>query len=177
MCRSKHVQQLRNIGIINSTTRSHLVGYFYTICITMHGSMNIKYSSCRQPQTYVKLEDAITVFELLMMSVVSLETCWAIKKHWNNKFCYTVASCWLFLYDLYYDARIHEHHVYVIKNHEFNLLEINTSLFRGSPHYFLDILKGRKFYPACQYLWRHCILPVLCTWRRICIHCLEHSEL
>jgi hypothetical protein len=31
VCRSKHVKQLRNIGIINSTTRSHLVGYFYTI--------------------------------------------------------------------------------------------------------------------------------------------------
>ena len=41
----------------------------------------------------------------------SLETCWAIKKHWNNKFYYTVASSWLFLYDLYYDARIHEYHV------------------------------------------------------------------
>jgi len=43
VCRSKHVEQLRNIGIINSTTRSHLVGYFYTICIMMHGSMNIKF--------------------------------------------------------------------------------------------------------------------------------------
>jgi hypothetical protein len=31
--------------------------------------------SCRQPQTYTKLEAAITVFELLMMSGVSLETC------------------------------------------------------------------------------------------------------
>jgi hypothetical protein len=30
-CRSKHVEKLRNIGIINSTTRSHLVCYFYTI--------------------------------------------------------------------------------------------------------------------------------------------------
>ena len=35
-----------------------------------------------------------------MMSGVSLETCWAIKKHWNNKFYYTVPPCWLFLYDL-----------------------------------------------------------------------------
>ena len=50
--------------------------------------------------TYVKPEAAITVFELLMMSGVSLETCRAIKKHWNNKFYYTVASCWLFLYDM-----------------------------------------------------------------------------
>jgi hypothetical protein len=64
---------------------------------------------CRQPRTYVKPEAAITVFEHLTMSGVSLETCWAIKKHWNNKFYYTVASCWLFLYDLYCDARIHEH--------------------------------------------------------------------
>jgi hypothetical protein len=30
--------------------------------------------SCLQPQTYVKPEAAITVFELLMMSGVSLET-------------------------------------------------------------------------------------------------------
>jgi hypothetical protein len=50
-------------------------------------------------------------FELLM---VSLETCWAIKKRWNNKFYYTAASCWLFLYDLYYDARIHEHQVPIL---------------------------------------------------------------
>jgi len=31
VCRSKYVEQLRNIGIINSTTRSHFVGYFYNI--------------------------------------------------------------------------------------------------------------------------------------------------
>jgi hypothetical protein len=53
--------------------------------------------SCRQPQTYVKPEGAITVFELLMMGGVSPETCRAIKKHWNNKFYYMVASCWFFL--------------------------------------------------------------------------------
>jgi len=69
----------------------------------------LSHDICRQPQTYVKTEATITVFELLMMSGVSLETCWAIKKHCNNKFYYTVASCWLFLYDLYYDVRIHEY--------------------------------------------------------------------
>ena len=47
-----------------------------------------------------KTEAAITVFELLMMSGLSLETCSAIKKQWNNKFYYTVASCSLFLYHL-----------------------------------------------------------------------------
>jgi len=32
-----------------------------------------------------------------MMSGVQLETCRAFNKHWNNKFSYKVASCWLFL--------------------------------------------------------------------------------
>ena len=35
--------------------------------------------------------------ELLMMSGVPLETCSAFNERWNNKFYYTVASCWLFL--------------------------------------------------------------------------------
>jgi hypothetical protein len=47
-----------------------------------------------------------------MMGGVLPETCWAIMKHWNNKFYYTVASCWFFLWDLYYDARIHEHQIH-----------------------------------------------------------------
>jgi len=59
----------------------------------------------------VKPEAAITVFEHLMMGAVSPETCWAIKKHRNNKFYYKVPSCWFFLWDLYYDTRIHEHHI------------------------------------------------------------------
>jgi len=41
VCLPKHVEQLTNIGIINSTTRLHLVGSFYEFYITMHGSMNI----------------------------------------------------------------------------------------------------------------------------------------
>ena len=45
MCRPKHVEQLRNTGIINSTTRLHLAGSSYEIYITMHGSMNIKFTS------------------------------------------------------------------------------------------------------------------------------------
>ena len=43
MCSPKHVRQLRKIGIINSTTRLHLVDSFYEVYITMHGSMNIKF--------------------------------------------------------------------------------------------------------------------------------------
>jgi len=45
VCRSKHVEQLRNIGIIISTTQLHLVGYFYMIFIMMNRSMNIKFKN------------------------------------------------------------------------------------------------------------------------------------
>jgi hypothetical protein len=72
----------------------------------------LSHHSGRQPQTYLKLKAAITVFELLMLGGVSSETCWAIKKHLNNKLYYTVAFCWFFPWVLYYDARIHEHQIY-----------------------------------------------------------------
>jgi hypothetical protein len=47
--------------------------------------------------------------------------CWAIKKHWNKKFYYMVASCWFFLWVLYYVARIHEHQIlnYISKRSTF----------------------------------------------------------
>jgi hypothetical protein len=32
-----------------------------------------------------------------MMSGLPLETCWAFNERWNNKFCYKIASCLLFL--------------------------------------------------------------------------------
>ena len=49
VCRPKHVEQLRNIGIINFTTRSHLVGSFYKIdsvrfCVAT-GEVFTKFSS------------------------------------------------------------------------------------------------------------------------------------
>jgi hypothetical protein len=43
-----------------------------------------------------------------MMGGVSPETCWASYKYGIIKFRYIVASCWIFLYELYYNARIHE---------------------------------------------------------------------
>jgi hypothetical protein len=57
-------------------------------------------STCFGRHTFVKPEAAITVLELLMMGGVSPETCWAIKKHWNNKFYYIVPFCWFFLWDI-----------------------------------------------------------------------------
>jgi hypothetical protein len=48
-------------------------------------------------------------FRLLMMGGGSPETCWASYKYGIIKFWYTLVSCWIFLYELYYDARIHKH--------------------------------------------------------------------
>jgi hypothetical protein len=48
-------------------------------------------------------------FRLLMMGGISLETCWASYKYGIIKFWYIAASCWIFLYKLYYGARTHEH--------------------------------------------------------------------
>jgi hypothetical protein len=48
------------------------------------------------PHAYVNQKLQIQL-ELLMMSGVPLETCWDFNERWNNKFCYKVASCWLFL--------------------------------------------------------------------------------
>jgi hypothetical protein len=50
----------------------------------------------RSPHAYVNRRLQIQL-ELLMMSGVSLETCWAFNERWNNKFYYKVASDWLFL--------------------------------------------------------------------------------
>jgi hypothetical protein len=50
----------------------------------------------RSPHAYVNQRLQIEL-ELLMMSGMPLETCWAFNKRWNNKFYYKVASCSLLL--------------------------------------------------------------------------------
>jgi hypothetical protein len=62
-------------------------------------------------------------FKLLMMGGVSPETCWASKKHWNNKFYYTVAYCWFFLWDL-----ITKNQVTAAEILEFGIFEIRNKL-------------------------------------------------
>jgi hypothetical protein len=70
-------------------TRCHRVVEFV---ITMWAKW-LSHRSGRQLKTYVKPEARITVFELLMIGGVSPQTCWAIKKHLDNKFHYTLTSC------------------------------------------------------------------------------------
>jgi hypothetical protein len=36
-------------------------------------------------------------------AIISLETCWAVKKQWNNKLSYTVASCMIWYDMIWYD--------------------------------------------------------------------------
>jgi hypothetical protein len=50
----------------------------------------------RSPHAYVNQRLQIQL-ELLMMSGMPFETCWAFNERWNNKFHYKVASCLLFL--------------------------------------------------------------------------------
>jgi len=96
-----------------------------------------------------------------MMGGVSPETCWAIKKHWNNKFYYTVASCRFFLWDLCYDAWIHEHQMYVSLHVKHRLLLADCN---GSWIFSTVIRKILK----CQISWKS-ILERLVTERKMCV--------
>jgi hypothetical protein len=102
----------------NPTRCSSVSKFYYSLFLNKaHHQELKKYNSasgfayvrgCRQLPTTTnvcKTRGWITVFELLM-SGVSFETCWEIKKHWNNKFYYTVASCWLFLYHQFWSSRL-----------------------------------------------------------------------
>ena len=82
VCRPKHVEQLRNTGIINSATRLHLVGSFYEIYITMHGSMNIMTCfACTQSK---KCQVSILMPILLssLMASVSVN-CWRSSSYYT----------------------------------------------------------------------------------------------
>ena len=70
-----------------SGLHTHVVTGRSQVWIPTHG---------RSPHAYVNQWLQIQL-ELLMLSGMPLETCWAFSKFWNNKFYYKVASCWLFL--------------------------------------------------------------------------------
>ena len=60
------------------------------------GQLPLRLDYGRSPHAHVNQRLQIQL-ELLMMSGMPLETCWAFNERWNNKFYYKVASCWLFL--------------------------------------------------------------------------------
>jgi len=86
-------------------------------------------------------------FRLLMMGGLSPETCWASYKYRIIKFWYIVASCWIFLYEFYYDALIHEHqsnknkHIFNPLNPELNPICYLLALLGA--HHFLHVSRIR----------------------------------
>jgi len=78
----------------------------------------------RSSHEYIKTRGSKYSLELLMMSGMPLETCWAFNKLWNNKFYYKAASCWYF-YWVIYDARFHEYQIY--RSNIKNILSLRQS--------------------------------------------------
>jgi len=72
MCRPKHVEQLRNIGIINSTTRLHLIGSLYGICLWCIFLSNGKQKLLLNTNYVMSTSDAC--FLILMSKPESLST-------------------------------------------------------------------------------------------------------
>ena len=78
-----------------SGLHAHVVTGRSQVCVG-NGQFPLRLDYGRSPHAYVNQRLQIQL-ELLMMSGVPLETCWTFNERWNNKFCYKVASCWLFL--------------------------------------------------------------------------------
>jgi len=77
VCRSKHTTQPWQLPATTNVCKTRGCNYSFWApdderCVDRN--IPLSHDSCRQPQTYVKPEAAITVFELLMMSGVSIET-------------------------------------------------------------------------------------------------------
>jgi hypothetical protein len=83
----------------NQKLKNYNCSLWFSICFWLPPSAMAQPSQRVATKKYVKREAAITVFELLIIGSLSPKTCWGIKKHWNNKFYYMVAS-WFFLWDL-----------------------------------------------------------------------------
>jgi len=88
---------------------SYVEGCWTCGCLTLSGSAWQRPPATRPTNFHVwKTRGCQCSFRLLMMGGVSPETCWVSYKYGIMKCWYIVASCWIFLYELYCDARIHE---------------------------------------------------------------------
>ena len=110
-------------------------------------------------------------FRLLMIGGVSPETCRALYKYGIIKFWYFVASCWIFLYELYYDARMHEHQVYFC---------LSTSL-SADPSFYVPPQSLRLIMLSSHLTWMSLLRPAArycgcCFWNvTISFHYLSSS--
>jgi hypothetical protein len=94
-----------------------------------------------------------------MMIGMSPEKCWALYKYGVIKFWYIVASCWILLYEFYYDVRIYEHQMqnFLSHWHSFSPL-LNTEIMpshvlgqHASPYQVYGLNVTRIF--KCLSLW------------------------
>jgi len=127
-------------------------------CWTLSGTYCALQRPTTRPTTFHiwKIRGSQCRFRLLMMGGVSPETCWASYKYGIITFWYIVASCWIFRYELYYDARIYQHQV---QKRNICCIEVcsfilhNFSSF-GSPA--VVFVKGKlsvRGFEGCQVLW------------------------
>ena len=105
---------------------SYVQGCWMCSWLTLSGTYDVRHMRCQahtlsgtyvpdndhqlhvlQPSTYEKPVAASAGLGSWWWAV-SPETCWASYKNGIIKFWYTVVSCWIFLYEFYYDARIHD---------------------------------------------------------------------
>jgi hypothetical protein len=68
----------------------------HTHVVTAHSQVWLGLDYSRSPRAYVNQRLQIQL-ELLVMSGMPLETCWASNERWSDEFWYGIASCWLFL--------------------------------------------------------------------------------
>ena len=77
-------QSLLNAQHVSSGTQLIIRMISHSALATAGHHMGIKTRGCKYS------------LQLLMMSGVPLETCWAFNKLWNNKFYHKAAFCWYF---------------------------------------------------------------------------------
>jgi hypothetical protein len=131
------------------------------VCTYVHKYMS---EPSRRPATknVCKTRGCNYRFELLMMGGVSPETCWAIKKHWNNKFYYTVASCWFFLWELHYDAQIYEH-----QGHYKCDLCLKLYYFFLPTGVIVNCLLRESWLTLLEYCWLYLLVSWFILWQNL----------
>ena len=88
--KAQHVSSSMSLIVRSSNCICSL--WFTYVC----GEWELRLDYGWSPHTYVNQRLQIQL-ELLMISDIPLETCWAFNVLWSNKFRYQVASCWLFI--------------------------------------------------------------------------------
>ena len=91
----------------NPTRCNNVSDFYYSIfiwsstCFGRHTAYHQEPKTALAASGWWKTRGCQCSFRLLMMGRVSPETCWASYKYGIIKFWYIVASCWIFLYEVF----------------------------------------------------------------------------